>query len=397
MPAAPSASYNRLPILALAIAAFAIGTTEFVVMGLLPQIAGDLHVSIPRAGLLVSGYAMGVVIGGPILAVATVRLPRKPALLLLMTIFIVGNLLCAISPSYEVLMVARFVAAFSHGSFFGTAAVVAGFIAPPAQRVRAIALMFAGLTVANVVGVPLGAMIGDSFGWRTTFWIVTALGVLALAGIQRFVPTLDSMPASHLGDEIRVLGKTQVLLALLITIFGFGGVFTLFTYIAPILRDAGLSADAVSAVLVLFGAGATIGMLVGGRVADWKLMPGLIVLLAISIVSYLLFAAGLHHAGIAIVGVFALGITCFLPNAGLQGRAMQQAGDAPLLASTLNQSAFNLGNAGGAFIGSAVLARGFDYPALCYAASTIAAIGIVLVLISQQLEKRTPSVLADAT
>lgn len=388
---------SRLPLLALAIAAFAIGTTEFVVMGLLPQIAGDLGVSIPDAGLLISGYAMGVVVGGPILAVLTARLPRKRSLLLLMGLFTFGNLLCALAPNYSMLMLARFIAAFSHGSFFGTGAVVAGFVVPPPQRARAIALMFTGLTVANIVGVPLGALLGQALGWRATFWAVALLGVIALAGIARFIPPLRDMPLTRLQREFAVLLRPQVLLALGMTVFGFGGVFTVFTFIVPILQQAQVPTPAISAILMLFGIGATIGTLLGGRLADWRLMPALCAVLGASIVLYLLFAGLLHITAFAIAGVLLLGIAGFAAGPALQMRSLQQAQEAPLLASTLNQSAFNLGNAGGAFVGARLLDHGHAYPALGMAAAAITGVGLALSLLSAWSERRPRSPIAAAT
>lgn len=385
----------RLPLLALATSAFAIGTTEFVVMGLLPQMATDLSVSIPDAGLLVSGYAMGVVVGGPVLALATARLPRKTVLLVLMGVFVLGNLLCALAPSYDVLMVARVFAALAHGSFFGAGALVAGHLAPPGRSAQAIALMITGLTVANILGVPAGTLLGQAFGWRATFWAVSALGAMSLLALARWVPALHDLTPPQLGRELRVLREPQVLLALAMTVFGFGGVFAVFTYIVPILtREAGIPADAVGGILVLFGVGATVGTLLGGRLADRALMPALASALAALTIFFLLVALGMHLPVVAVAGVFLIGLIGFLAGPGLQARSVQQAKDAPLLASTLNQSAFNLGNAGGAWIGATLLARGAPYPALGVAAALVTATGLALTLCSAWMERRgtrTPS------
>lgn len=386
MPSAPAA--GRLPIFALAIAAFAIGTTEFVVMGLLPQIADDLRVSIPQAGLLVSGYALGVVVGGPVLAAMTAAQPRKRALLLLMAVFVAGNLACALAPGYGALMAARFVAAFSHGSFFGTAALVAGHLAAPGRSTQAIALMFAGLTVANIVGVPFGAFVGERLGWRATFWIVVALGALALAGIARFVPPLHEMPRAPLRRELAALARPQVLLALAMTVFGFGGVFTVFTYIVPMLREvAGVPQPAISPILTLFGLGSTLGLLLGGRLADRWLMGSIAVGLTLVMAGYLAFAAVLQHRTLAVLGVFVLGALGFASGPALQGRLLQQARDAPLLASTMNQGAFNLGNAGGAFLGASLLSQGLGYASLAVAAAAVTLLGLLLTLASLRLER----------
>ncbi len=379
----------RFPLFALAVSAFAIGTTEFVVMGLLPQMAADLHVSIPSAGMLVSGYALGVVIGGPLMAMATARLPRKTVLLVLMSVFVFGNLLCALAPDYTWLMIARVIAALAHGSFFGAGAVVAGHIAPPGRRAQAIALMFTGLTVANILGVPGGTWLGQALGWRSTFWAVVALGVASLIAIARHVPALHDLSPPRLRSELRVLREPQVLLALGMTVFGCGGVFTVFTYIAPILTDAArVPAESVGAVLVLFGLGATCGTLLGGRLADWKLMPALMIALATLCVFFLLFAAGMQMTWLAVAGVFLIGLFGFVGGPGLQARSVQQAHEAPLLASTFNQSAFNLGNAGGAWLGASLLTHGAPYPALGIAAAVVTAVGLGLTLLSSHLEQR---------
>ncbi len=245
-----------IPLLALAISAFAIGTTEFVIMGLLPEVARDLAVSIPSAGLLVSGYALGVAVGAPLLAVVTSKMPRKLALQLLMGVFIVGNTLCAIASSYSVLMIARVVTSFAHGSFFGIGAVVAASLVPAEKRASAIALMFTGLTLANVLGVPFGTFVGQEFGWRAAFWIVSAFGVLSLAGVSALVPNRHDAGPVGLGHEVRVLKDPQVWTALAMTVLGFGGVFVVFTYIAPILEQvSGFSPRGVTLILVLFGVG----------------------------------------------------------------------------------------------------------------------------------------------
>jgi len=379
----------RLPLIALAASAFAIGTTEFVVMGLLQQMAADLGVSIPAAGLLVSGYAMGVVIGGPLLAMATAKLPRKTVLLVLMGLFVFGNVLCALAPSYGVLMVARVITSLAHGSFFGAGAVVAGHIAAPGRKTQAIALMFAGLTVANILGVPMGTLLGQAAGWRATFWAVSVLGVIALLVMARYVPRLDTMAPPRLRQELRRVLKPQVWLALAMTVFGFGGVFAVFTYIDPILTQrAGLDEHAISRVLVLFGVGATIGTLLGGKLADHRLMRSIALLLGALCVFFLGFATLMDSPTGAVIGVFLIGVLGFAANPGLQARSMQQAHDAPLLASTLNQSAFNLGNAGGAWLGAAMLAHGAIYPQLSYAAAAVTATGIGLTLFSAWLERR---------
>ncbi|MDF3982514.1 MFS transporter [Luteibacter sahnii] len=386
-----SPSSFRLPLLALAVAAFAIGTTEFVIMGLLPEVAADLRVSIPSAGMLVSGYALGVAVGAPLLAALTARIERKRALLLLLGLFIVGNLLCAIAPTYGVLMVARVVAAFCHGSFFGIGAVVAAHLVPPGQRARAIALMFTGLTLANVLGVPFGTFLGQWAGWRATFWAVTGLGVLAGLAVMRFVPALPNLRAPDMRRELRVLREPQALIALGMTVLGFGGVFTVFTYIAPILQtQSHVSPQWTGAVLVLFGVGTTLGNLLGGRLADWRLMPSLMGILVALAALMALFAWTMHDTVAAIATVFVWGIASFATVAPLQSRVVHVAGDAPNLASTLNIAAFNLGNAGGAWLGGVVIAAGLGLPAVSLAGAAVTVAGLLATVASVALERRSP-------
>jgi MFS transporter, DHA1 family, inner membrane transport protein len=384
-------SPSRLPLLALAVAAFAIGTTEFVIMGLLPEVATDLKVSIPSAGMLVSGYALGVAVGAPLLAAFTAKMERKHALLLLMGLFILGNALCAIAPNYDVLMVARVVAAFCHGSFFGIGVVVAAHLVPANQRARAIALMFAGLTLANVLGVPFGTFLGQWAGWRSTFWAVTALGVIAALGVARFVPALPNLKAPDMRRELRVLREPQALIALGMTVLGFGGVFTVFTYIAPILQEQShVSPHWTGAVLVLFGLGTTIGNMLGGRLADWKLMPSLMGILVVLTALLVAFAWTMHSTVASIVTVFLWGIAAFATIAPLQSRVVHVAGDAPNLASTLNIAAFNLGNAGGAWLGGAVLAAGYSMPMVSLTGAGVTVAGLLATMASVALERRRP-------
>jgi DHA1 family inner membrane transport protein len=379
---------SRLALFALAVAAFAIGTTEFVIMGLLPEVAGDLHVSIPSAGLLVSGYALGVAGGAPLLAMLTARMERRHALLLLLGLFIAGNALCAVAPNYTVLMLARVLAAFCHGSFFGIGAVVAAHLVPPSRRAQAIALMFAGLTLANVLGVPFGTFLGQWAGWRSTFTAVTGLGVLAAIAVWRFVPSLPDLTAPDLRRELGVLRQPQVLLALAMTVLGFGGVFTVFTYIAPILQQqAHVSVGATGWVLVLFGAGTTLGNLLGGRLADWRLMPALIGILAVLGLVLLGFAWTMQHTLLAVLTVFVWGVAAFATVPPLQMRVVQQAGAAPNLASTLNIAAFNLGNALGAFLGGAVITAGLGLPAVSVAGAAVAWLGLAVTVASLVLQR----------
>ncbi|CDY74584.1 Arabinose efflux permease [Caballeronia glathei] len=381
-----------IPLIALAISAFAIGTTEFVIMGLLPNVARDLAVSIPSAGLLVTGYALGVAVGAPLLAVLTSRMPRKLALQLLMAVFIVGNVLCAIAPNYGLLMFARVVTSFAHGSFFGIGAVVVASLVPAEKRASAIALMFTGLTLANVLGVPFGTFIGQQFGWRATFWIVAALGVLSALGVTALVPNRHDAGPSGLGREVRVLKDPQVWLALSMTVLGFGGVFVVFTYIAPILEQVGgFSPHGVTLVLVLFGVGLTIGNMIGGRLADRALMPSLMgILIALALVMAV-FATTSHSQIGTVVTIFFWGIAAFATVPPLQTRVVEKAKDAPNLASTLNIGAFNVGNALGAWLGGAVLAHGRPLDTLPWVAAAVTIGALAVTWYAGRLDARQPA------
>ena len=380
-----------IPLLALAISAFAIGTTEFVIMGLLPEVARDLAVSIPSAGLLVSGYALGVAVGAPLLAMVTSKMPRKLALQLLMGVFIVGNVLCAVASDYSVLMIARVVTSFAHGSFFGIGAVVAASLVPQEKRASAIALMFTGLTLANVLGVPFGTFIGQEFGWRTAFWVVAVLGLASLAGIAALVPNKHDTGPADLMHEVRVLKDPQVWMALAMTIVGFGGVFVVFTYIAPILEQvSGFSPHGVTLILVLFGVGLTIGNTVGGKLADRALMPSLMgILLALAVVMAI-FTRTSHSQVAAAVTILVWGIAAFATVPPLQMRVVEKATAAPNLASTLNIGAFNLGNAGGAWLGGMAIGHGLGLDALPWVAAAVSIAALLLTWLAARMDAPAP-------
>ncbi len=377
-----------LSLLALALASFGIGTTEFVIMGLLPDVAADLHVSIPSAGLLVTGYAMGVVIGAPIFAIVTSSLPRKRALLMLMGMFTLGNLLCAVSPGYALLMGARILTAFCHGTFFGIGAVVAADLVPRDKRAQAIALMFAGLTVANVLGVPLGTALGQFAGWRATFWAVVGIGLVALAAIAIWLPANLRMPQGSIASEFRVLGEKQVLLAMLISVLASASLFTVFTYITPILESVtGVSPHGVTMVLLLFGVGLTAGNLIGGRLADWKLMPMLIGVLLLLVFVVAGFSYTSRMLVPAVVTIFVWGVLAFAVVPLLQLRVVDKALHAPNLASILNQGAFNFGNASGAWLGGAVIAQGAAYTFIPWVGAAVALVALGFAMLSQRLDR----------
>ncbi|TCO59374.1 MFS transporter [Actinocrispum wychmicini] len=375
-------------LLALAIGAFGIGTTEFVIVGLLPQVAADLGVSIPGAGLLVSGYALSVVIGAPLMTAAGSRLPRKTMLVLLMAVFLAGNAVCAVAGNYALLMVGRAVAALCHGAFFGIGSVVAANLVAPNKRASAIAMMFTGLTVANVLGVPLGTALGQQFGWRSTFWAVTALGVAGIIGVITLVPR-QPRPDGGICGELAVFRRPQVWLALVTTTLGFAGVFASFTYIAPMMTQvAGFSAGAVSWLLILFGAGLCVGNVVGGRAADRSLMPSLYVILALLAAVLLIFVFTAQAQLAAAVTIVLFGAAGFATVPALQMRVMDKAEGAPALASAANIAAFNLGNAIGAWLGGLTIDAGLGYTSPNWVGAALALSGLSIAVLSGSLDRR---------
>ncbi|WP_186198246.1 MFS transporter [Burkholderia gladioli] len=387
-----------LPLFALAIAAFGIGTSEFVIMGLLPDVARDLAVSIPAAGLLVSGYALGVTIGAPILAVVTAKMPRRQALLGLIGVFIAGNLLCAIAPGYGLLMAARVVTAFCHGAFFGIGSVVASSLVAPNRRAQAIALMFTGLTLANVLGVPLGTALGQAFGWRSTFWAVTGIGVLAAGALALCLPRQLEMPQTSIAREFRVMRNPQVLMVLGISVLASASLFSVFTYITPILEEVThFTPHEVTLVLLLFGLGLTVGGTLGGKLADWRRMPSLIASLALIGLVQVVFAGTMHLPIPLLVTIFLWGVLAFAIVPIAQILIVDRAIEAPNLASTLNQGAFNLGNATGAWLGGMAIGAGVPLTQLPWVGVAMAVGALALTLWSASLERRPfagPSTLA---
>ncbi|GAA1680167.1 MFS transporter [Kribbella yunnanensis] len=376
-------------LLALAIGAFGIGTTEFVIMGLLPEVATDFGVSIPSAGLLISGYALGVVVGAPLLTAIGSKVSRKTVLIALMGVFIAGNLLAALAPTYGVLMTGRIVAALAHGAFFGVGSVVAASLVPKAKQASAIALMFTGLTVANVLGVPGGTALGQQFGWRSTFWAVTALGVIGLLGIVFLVPRQDTAEGPGLRVELAVFKNVQVWLALAMTALGFAGVFASFTYIAPMMTEvAGFSAGAVTWLLVLFGGGLVVGNLLGGKAADRSLMPSLYLALALMAAVLVVFVFTAHAKLPAAITIALFGAAGFMTVAPLQKRVMDKAAGAPALASAANIAAFNLGNAIGAYLGGLTISHGLGYTAPNWVGAGLALAGLSVAVLSGALDHR---------
>ncbi len=373
-----------LGLLALALGAFGIGLTEFVIMGLLPDVASDFGVSEAAAGWLISGYALGVVVGALFLTAATTRLPRKPLLLALVVLFIIGNVITALAPDYATAMVGRIVSALSHGAFFGIGSVVAVNLVPAEKKAGAIAIMFTGLTAANVFGVPFGTFLGQQTGWRSTFWVISAIGVVAFAGIAALVPKLPRPDQSiRLRSELGAFGSVQVWLSLVVTVLAFGGVFGAFTYIAYTLTEvSGFSALAVPWLLVLFGVGLVIGNWLGGRLADRSIDRTLLLFIGALTVVLAAFALVAESSVGTIVALFLMGGFGFGTVPGLQSRVMTYAGDAPTLASGANIGAFNVGNALGAWIGGLAISAGLGYTSPIWIGALLTATGLAVMIVA---------------
>ena len=375
------------PLLSLAVGAFGIGTTEFAPMGLLPVIAGGLHVSIPQAGLLVSGYALGVLAGAPLLTLPTGGLDRKRLLVGLMLLFTLGNLLSAIAPSYWVLLAARIVTSLCHGSFFGVGSVVAARFVGKDRQAAAVAAVFSGLTIANIGGVPLAAWVGHQVGWRAAFAGIAGLGAAALIALQLALPRMPSQARVDVKAEIAVMKRPAVLLALLTTALGSAAMFTVFTYIAPILEQVTrVSPNVVTMALVVYGVGLTIGNALGGRFADRALRLTLMVVLVSLTALLLLFAVTMRWPAPAVATIFAWGVATFALVPPLQARIMQVARAAPNLASSVNIGAFNLGNAIGAALGGGVIALGLSYAWVSVAGAAMALSALALVALTRRMK-----------
>jgi len=379
-----------LALLALAISAFGIGTTEFVMMGLLPNVAHDMGTSVPTAGYLVSAYALGVVLGAPLLTALGARIPRKRMLVLLMGLFTVGNLASALAPGYGTLLAGRVLAGLPHGAFFGVGAVVAARLVTEDRRARAVATMFLGLTVANIIGVPAGTALGQALGWRATFLVVSAVGLLSIVALAALVPRLPLEQHSGVGHEIRALGNRQVLLGLLTAVFGFGGVFAVYSYLASIMTEVtGLAETSVTLVLALFGIGMTLGALVAGPLTDRALRPTLYGGLGTLAVAMLVFHAVVEVKWAAMAMVIVLGAVGFMTTTPLQMLVMQKARHAPTLASASNHSAFNLANAGGAWLGGVAISAGWGWTSPMLVGAVLALAGLGVAVLAGVLDRRT--------
>lgn len=386
-------------LIALALGGFGIGLTEFVIMGLLPDVAADFSVSEATAGWLISGYALAVVVGALLLTAAVTRFERKPVLAVLLVLFIAGNLVSAVAPGYSMMMVGRIIAALAHGAFFGIGAVVAADMVAPTKKAGAIAIMFTGLTAANVLGVPFGTMLGQAAGWRSTFWAITGIGVLALVGILTLVPKTGRADTASGGlrSELRAFRSGQVWLSILVTILGYGGMFGAFTYIAFTLTEVtGFDASAVPWLLILFGVGLFIGNTVGGKAADRDVDRTLLVVLSALVVVLAAFALTATNQPTTIASIVLMGGFGFATVPGLQMRVMKYANSAPTLASGANIGAFNVGNALGAWLGGVTITAGLGYTSPIWAGAAITLLGLVVMAFAAAGAKRRGAVRTTA-
>ncbi|MGJ4845638.1 MFS transporter [Leifsonia sp. Le1] len=381
-------------LIALALGGFGIGLTEFVIAGLLPEVAADFRVNEAAAGWVISGYALGVVVGALFLTAAINRLPRKAALLGLMVLFIVGNTASALAPTYAFMLSGRVLAALAHGAFFGIGSVVAAGMVAPDKKARAIAIMFTGLTAANVLGVPFGTLLGQALGWRSTFWAIAVIGVVATIGVAVLVPSGTGVrapsdgAAPSLRSELRAFRSGQVWLSIVVTILGFGGMFGAFTYMAFTLTEvSGFASGAVPWLLILFGVGLFAGNALGGRFADRALDLTLTVELAGLAVILAVFALVAGNPVAAVIALVLMGAFGFATVPGLQMRVMNYAPDAPTLASGANIAAFNVGNALGAWIGGVTITAGLGYTSPLWAGAAIT-LGAVVVMVFAGLAAR---------
>lgn len=372
----------------LAIGAFAIGMTEFVIMGLLPNIARDFDVSVSQAGQLITGYALGVAIGGPIIVMLTIKWNRKYLLLALMAIFIVGNIAASFSPNYGFMMTSRIITSLAHGSFFGIGSILAASMVKPEKRASAMALMFMGLSMSNILGVPFGTLIGQNFGWPMTFIIISVIGALALIGIIIFVPMKKETVKSSVLNELKILKEKRLWLTLAVTLFGFSSVFAYFTYISTVLIDVShVQENLISYLLIIFGIGVTLGNVVGGKLADWNLNKALKIIFSVFILYFILLYFVQMNGLLMVAGIFFFGLIGFSMSPSLQYKSTLISQDAPTLASTLNQSAFNLGNALGAFIGGVVVTN-LPVASLSLIAPILTVIGLIFLFVNIAIEKK---------
>lgn len=380
-----------LPLVALGLATFGISTTELVVIGLLPTIAKSLGVSIPDAGLLVTGYAAGVVISAPIVAAITNGLARKRTLLGLVVAFTIGNVLCALATTYWLLMAARVLTAVAHAAFFGIGSVVATQLVPDDRRASAVAMVFGGAAVATILGVPIGTVVGRAFGWHATFWMVAGIGCLAMAALAAWLPAGIRSEQADWRGELGVLRDPEVLAALIVTGLTWCSVFAVFTYITPILEDVTrLSEEAVVWVLLLFGLGMTVGNFLGGKLGDWHLLPTIVGAIAAIAVMLAVIAIVIRSIPLVVLALVAWGVLIFGLAPILQLWVVNAARKAPSMASTINQASFHIGTASGAWIGASALTFGITYAHLPWlgASLTLAALAIAAIAVGHEFRHR---------
>lgn len=376
-------------IIALAAGGFGIGTTEFAIMGLLQDVAEGLQISIPQSGQLISAYALGVVVGAPILAALGARVPHKYMVLGLMGLFTIGNLSSVVAADYTTMLLTRFLSGLPHGAYFGVAAVIAASLVAPAKRAQAVAAVMLGLSVANVVGVPLVTWLGQQYGWRLMFVAVGIMGVITLVLLQRFVPFTPTHAEASIRKELSALKRIQVWLALLIGIVGFGGFFAVYSYISPTMTDVtGVPESALPLIVGLYGLGMVAGNLIGGRLADRSVMGSIYIVMTAIIIVLVLFWAAAGIPWLAIPLVFLLGAAGSSLIPGLQTRLMDASPDAQTLAASLNHSALNMANALGAFLGGAVIAAGWGFKAPALVGAGLAFLGLAVAAISGLLDRR---------
>ena len=384
---------RALAVLALALGGFGIGTTEFVAMGLLPDIAAGFGITEPTAGHVISAYALGVVVGAPTIAALTARVPRRALLLGLMAVFTLGNLASMLAPSYPTLVAARFVAGLPHGAFFGIAALAAAHLMGPRNRAKAVAYVLSGLTVATVLGVPVASWLGQALGWRSAFGLVVGIGVITLVALWFWLPAqLRTMHVSSPLAELGALRRPQVWLAVMVGMIGFGGMFAVYTYISTTMTDvAGLPRNLVPLALMVFGLGMVVGNLVGGRLADTSVVRALYLSLGALGLVLLIFVAAAHNPFTALLVLFAIGAAGSAVGPALQTRLMDVAQDAQTLAAALNHSALNIGNAAGAWVGGLVIAAGYGYTAPAAAGAVLAGCGLLVLTVSVLLGRGSVS------
>ena len=377
-------------ILSLAIGGFGIGTTEFAMMGLLPNVAEGVGVSVPTAGHVISAYALGVVVGAPLLVAVSAKMARKTLALGLMALFTVGNLLSVFAHDYSTLMVTRFIAGLPHGAFFGVAAVLAASMVAPTKRGRAISMVMMGLSIANVLGVPLATFVGQQFGWRWLFVLVGAIGVITMICMSIFIPAQKAQAGASLRKELSALRRGQVWITLLIGVVGFGGFFAVYTYVANTMTDvAGFAPSFLPVIVGLYGVGMVVGNYIGGRIADWSVMGSIYLVMGFIATMLVLYAVTVHIQWMALLMIFVIGASGAMLIPSLQTRLLDVSPGAPTLASSLNHSALNTANALGAFVGGLVITWGWGFTAPALVGAVLAVLGLGIALLSGLLDKRS--------